>query len=58
MLDMQSQSFLGCCTLVRTRARKRKYNDLRVSVGRCIASIDEYLLKTVYKDYPELDDLI
>ena len=34
-----------------------EYNDLSVGVGRCIAAIDEYLLRTVYKEYPELDDL-
>jgi len=36
---------------------QEEYTDLRVSVGRCIAAIDEYLLKTVYKAYPEMDDL-
>lgn len=40
------------------RCWQEEYDDLRVGVGRCIAAIDEYLLKTVYKDYPDMDDLM
>jgi hypothetical protein len=40
------------------RGSQEEYDDLRLGVGRCIAAIDEYLLKTVYNKYPEMDDLI
>lgn len=36
---------------------QEEYDDLRLGVGRCIAAIDEYLLNTVYKEYPDMDDL-
>ena len=36
---------------------QEEYDDLRLGVGACIAAIDEYLLNTVYKEYPDMDDL-
>ena len=34
-----------------------EYNTLKLGVGLCIGAIDQYLLSTVYKEYPEMKEL-